>query len=478
MNFKRSFHLNVILFVIILTACQREEFISDSNATLYFSTDTVQFDTIFTTLGSTTKQLLVFNNYDKKIKIKKIELAGNTANFRLNINGFSKNKLTDIEIQANDSMYIFVEITIDPLNKNTPLIVHDSIIFETNGNIQDIDLVAYGQDVQIFNEYTIDSSLTFTNEKPYLIFNSMLVDSLQTLTIEAGSRLHFAKHSRLYVLGSLVVNGTLDEPVVFEGGRLEYMYTDVPGQWEGIWLLRGSAYNKINYAIIKNAIIGLQVDSMMSETEPTLTITNTRIEHVTAIGLYAQGSSVLAANCLFADCGMSSVYLNIGGSYEFYHCTMANHWQLGSRDLPAVLLNNYYKDKNDNYHIRNLNNAYFANCIIHGNRSDGELYLDAYPNEGVFNFKFHNCYIRLNEKQIFTGDTSQFYQCIIRPNLSFKNPYEPDYNYQLDTLSLAKDRADPQIVEENLELLEFDIEGVSRRTTDTLPDPGAFERVE
>ena len=46
--------------------------------------------------------------------------------------------------------------------------------------MQDIDLVAWGQDVHILRDSVIDVSTTWIADKPYLILNYVYVDSLST----------------------------------------------------------------------------------------------------------------------------------------------------------------------------------------------------------------------------------------------------------------------------------------------------------
>ena len=194
----------VNIFVLFLISCEREEIITDPDVRLNFSSDTVLFDTVFTSIGSTTKQLKVYNPYDQKVRISSVYLAiGDESNFRLNINGIRNNNVNDIDIPAKDSIYIFIEVTIDPTGVNTPMVVEDSIIFITNGNQQDVDLLAWGQDMHLINGEII-SSQTWINDKPYLIYNSMMVDTGYTLTIEEGTEIYFHRNSSMLVFGVVV----------------------------------------------------------------------------------------------------------------------------------------------------------------------------------------------------------------------------------------------------------------------------------
>jgi hypothetical protein len=188
------------------------------------------------------------------------------------------------------------------------------------------------------------------------------------LTIEAGAILHFHKNSRLYVAGTIIANGTYDLPIIFQGDRLEDMYEDIPGQWDGIWLMAGSMDNVFNFSEIKNAIIGIQVDTLANLSKPTLLLSNSKIENMTSAGIYAQGSTIEAFNNLITNCGQFAVALTIGGSYEFYHCTIGNYWGFSTRTTPSLLLNNYYVDVNSNIQVRPISKALFGNCIIYGNK--------------------------------------------------------------------------------------------------------------
>ncbi len=315
---KSKFILLIIISFIILFACRKENFIKDDNAKLEFSLDTVLFDTVFTTIGSATKYFKVYNPHDDAINISSINLAsGENSNYRININGTSGTFDKDISISGKDSIFIFVEVTVDP--EKDEMLEHDSIVFITNGNTQDIDLVAFGQDIHLINDSVVDTQ-TWTNEKPYLIYNNMAIAENEILTIEAGTHIHFSRNDTLIVLGTLKVNGTYEEPVIFEGNRLEEDYFDVPGQWYGIWITKLSRNNEINFAEIKNGHVGLTIDSMQNSS-PMLSIHNSKIEHHSLYGIWTRFSSVLATNCLIEDCGICNVSLMLGGWYWFYHCS-------------------------------------------------------------------------------------------------------------------------------------------------------------
>jgi len=475
---KYLIYLIVILSVVVLS-CSEEDFITSPSAKLEFSTDTLAFDTVFTSIGSVTKRFTVHNTHNRSINISKIYLAGgDDSPFRLNINGIQANEASEVEIPSKDSIFIFVEVTVDPTGENNPMVIQDSVMFSTNGNIQNIDLLAYGQDFHLFNGEVIKTQV-WKNDKPYLIYNSLMVDSLENLTIEAGCRIHFHKKASLLVKGTLTVNGTFEKPVYFQGDRLEKIYENIPEQWGswvelesgslymlgGIHFLVGSKDNLINYAVIKNATKGIQADSLGNSPKPVLTISNSRIENMSLNCLDARSTTVVASNCIFANCGSYAVALLFGGTYEFYHCTIANYYAYANRSEVSLILNNYY-EYNDKTYSFDLAKAYFGNCIIYGSNTS-ELSLDN-SGTGAFNYRFDHCLIKTGGKVEI--DESRITGSILEKDPIFKNVSE--YNYAIDSLSPAKNVGSLDVAT----LFPLDLNNVSR-LADSGPDFGALEWV-
>ncbi|MBS2099914.1 hypothetical protein [Carboxylicivirga linearis] len=470
-------HLSTILLFFSLLgfiSCEREFDFRGSEEGLSFSNDTVMFDTIFSSIGSTTQNFRVYNPYNEDLTITNISLAGGEeSNFRINVNGFSDHSVNEIPIRARDSLYIFVDVTINPSGDNEPFIVTDSILFETSQRIQSVKLIAYGQDIVLMKQEWLETQ-HLTKEKPYLIYDYLVVDSAQTVTIDPGARLYFYKDASLLVLGTLNVEGTTEEPVLFASHRLEDWYADVPGQWGYIHLLPGSGQSSFDNAIIRNGLMGILADSV-GENESPIEISNTKIEHISTFGLLAESSVVNMNNGVIGQCGNSSVALTVGGEYEFSHCTFTtNEYLFGSRNGSSIFLNNYYKDENGNTQVIPLKKANFNNCIIYGSflnelDTDFEYRDDEFPEADV-NYKFDHSLLKLDS----TYDTSNeniFVNTITDKAPNFINTEE--YNYQLDTLSPAKDVGKRSIAEQ----FPVDILNMSRLDDDA-PDLGAYERQE
>jgi len=465
----------MILTLGYIFSCKDEKYITSSDVKLRFSVDTVMFDTVFTTLGSTTQNLKIYNRYNQKVLISSIKLAkGERSNFSLNINGVAANEVHDLEIAPFDSLYIFVEVTVDPNGQNLPLVVKDSIVFETNSNQQDVDLVAWGQDFKLIKQQRLKST-TWTNEKPYLVYNYAFVDSNETLTIEQGTKIYFHKDAGLYVKGRIIAKGTVQSPIIFQGDRLEDAYANVPDQWSQILLYSGSKNNEFTNVEIKNGNIGLQIGNIEDEGFATVKLSNTKIQNMAYAGIFALKSEIAAENCLITNCGSFAVALLVGGSYEFTHTTIANYWggySSKARSTPSLLIQNFVsvkKDKPD--YVGDLVKANFGNCIITGNAFDGnELLLDK-RNDALFNYKFDRCILQVADT-FKTSNADHFVNILKGINPKFVDPYNK-FNFELDTLSPAKDSGKVIIAR----LVPLDLKGQDR-LIDKGPDLGALERLE
>lgn len=468
------------MLLIYSSSCNKDfPFNDDPSFRLTFSHDTVLFDTVFTTVGTITKAIKVFNKSNRDVNISRVVLADQTqSNYRINVDGMSGTVFSDVLLRAKDSMWVFVEATIDPTNQNTPLIVQDSILFYTNNNEQKIQLVAFGQDAY-FHYPTVPASENFpvaystvsgvwSNDKPHVIYGFAFVPNDSILIIPSGTKVYMHHNANLVVLkdASLKIYGSLGDEVVFQSDRLDYYYKDLPGMWGRIWLSAGSKDNEINYTIIKNGRVGVHVDTLGNSSNPTLTMTNTIIKNMSAAGLFAQGSSVVAYNCVIANCGEFAILLNIGGKYDFRHCTIGNFWSYNSRQTPSVVLNNYYKDIHNNYQVRDLESAYFGNSIIYGNVSN-EIGLDKYPyGNSIFNYHFDHTLIRTS----LETNSDFFTSCIINQDPTFENTDTLYLN--LKSFSPAIDKGEPSISSG----IFNDIEG-NPRIQGIKPDLGAYEKM-
>jgi hypothetical protein len=460
--------LYILFFPIVLLACNKNDKFTTEISGIEFSTDSLIFDTVFSGIGSATKYFKIYNRSSENIEISEIKLAkGNASKYKINIDGKPSDFETNIRINKKDSLYIFVNVSIN--TNQDALLEQDSIVFSTSNEIKDIKLLAWGQDVHLINGEIIGTT-TWQNDKPYLVYNSMLVDTNQMLRIDPGTKIYFHRGSRMYVAGTLEINGTFEQPVSLQGDRLEEMYSDVPGQWDGIWLMNGSKHNNFNFVNLKNAVVGIQIDTLADINIPTLSISNSRIEHMSFAGIYAQGTTLFASNCLIADCGYYLVGLTIGGSYDFYQCTFANYWQNSFRETPSLLLNNYYTYQNQPI-IRNITHAGFYNCLIWGNR-DNEIFIDAYANQGVLNYVFDHCLMK------YTSD-SKLNANFLNSCLNNQDPLFLDYekyDYRIDALSPAINKASRLSVDAYPVLLNLDLLQHSR-ILDVAPDIGVYEYI-
>lgn len=503
----KNYWLFFTLIILVLATSCRDNFDTvPSTGELSFSKDTVYLDTVFTNIGSSTYNLKVYNKSNKDIYIPNINLErGANSYYRLNVDGVPGKSFQNVEILAKDSLYIFIETTIDYNAVVDPLYT-DKILFDNGNNQQKVDLVTLvqdavfimpnqnpitreidvltldGQPTSIQGRFLLNSELTFTNAKPYVIYGYAAVAANKTLTIDAGAKIHFHANSGLIIdpNATLKINGTLNNGVIIEGDRLEPNFSNIPGQWGTIWLRAGSINNNINYTTIKNGTVGILVNAIGNSISPTLTIKNSKIYNHSTYGILGRNTNILGKNLVVGSAGLSSLACSIGGTYNFTHSTFANYWNNGAdlRQLPTVLVNNFFTYTNaagtEITETRDLIAANFTNCIIYGN-NNVELILDNVSGS-AFNYNFKNNLIRFDDfNNNYTGipeynftDVTHFQNNIINQMPDFRDTSINDFIIGADSAG------NNQASQAEANQIPLDILGVDRTLN---PDIGAYQHI-
>ncbi len=249
--------LLVILCISVgLVSCKKDSFITSPDANLSVNTDTLKFDTVFVTAGSVTKSFKIINDNDQKILLSSVRLMGGISSvFKINVDGTPGPELDNIEIAANDSIYVFAQVNVDPSTSGLPFILSDSIELNYNGNKRFVQLQAWGQNAHFLRNTDITTNATWNNDLPYVILGYLHVAAGKQLLINNGCRIYVHADAPILVDGSLQVSGGSDSAhrVYFQGDRLDDPYRDYPASWPGIFFSASSQDNVFQYAVIKNS---------------------------------------------------------------------------------------------------------------------------------------------------------------------------------------------------------------------------------
>lgn len=495
---------------MLFGSCRKDFGTIQSSGELEFSVDTLLLNRVFDNISSSTQSFKVYNRGKDPITIPNISLGrGENSFYRLNVDGLAGKEFKNIDILGKDSIFIFVEATIDfdQIN-NTEFFYRDSVVFDSGINEQDVKLEALVIDVNLIRpdrtllpdnsfDYEelilgvdpqgenisvrgslLEGNTTFTNEKPYLIYGYVGVPDNAILTIDAGATLYFHENSGIIVEkdATLVVNGQFENEVLFEDDRLEPDLEDVAGQWGVIWLREGSKNNSIDYAIIKNSIIGILIDSS-ANSNPTLTIRNTQIYNTSNFGILGRETNILGENVVVGNNGSSSLACTIGGTYNFTHCTFANYWNSSFRQFPTLLVNNYFNFLDNGSEVietRDLLEANFTNCIIDGNQNI-EFVLDKVDGSN-FNYNIKNSMLKFdtNDPNILNNPLYDFTDATVYQNnvfngmTDFKDVFTNQYIIGQESEANANADVNAAL------LVPFDILNVNRTS---LPDIGAYQHI-
>ncbi len=456
-----------IFLLLLFVSCRKDSFITSADARITITADTLKYDTVFVTAGSVYRTFKIINENNQKLRVSSVKLMGGTTSvYKMNVDGISGTQFNDLEIDANDSLYVFVQVNVNPNAANLPFVLRDSIQVSYNGNNKLVQLEAWGQNAHFFRSKVIAANETWINDLPYVIVGSLTINANQTLTIDKGCRIYVHADAPILVNGTLLANGLKDtaDRIYFRGDRLDDPYKDYPASWPGIFFLQTSKDNVLNYTVIKNAYQAIGLQDPSPNANPKLILNESVIDNAYDAGIISINSSVRARNCLISNCG-KNLFLVKGGDYQFTHCTVATYANqfIEHRD-PVLLLTNFI-NVNNNPVTANLN-AVFRNCIFWGENglvNDEVVVLKNGNTPFNVNFDYNLWKVQtapanITSNQIINNQTPVF------DSIDTQHNY---YDFRLKTGSPAINKGVNAAV-------GIDLDGRSRPVG--LPDLGCFEK--
>ena len=466
MKFTRLFIWTLIsLFGLITTQCISDDISTSSSDLLTFSRDTVSFDTIFTEVGTPTARLIVRNPNSNGVKISHIAFRNPSTRFRLNVDGFSGDSFSDIEIRAKDSIYVFIECYPEEAPSSEPALIEDKLDFVTNGVTQSVQVEAWGQNVTRLSSVTISENTVFTAEQPYVVFDSLIVAPGVKLEIRPGSRILFHDKARMVVRGQLEAIGTPDSVIDMRGDRLDNVlpnvsYDIMAGQWSGLRFAPESYENRMEYVNFRSSSEGLSIDSCGNVQQQKLLLLNSWIHNSQATAFKSSHAWVDAYGTVFSEAANAVVSLT-GGKHTFTQCTLSNNYLFAAITQPLLCLSYLFDVDAPDADINPLMQASFNNCIIYGLADDINC-----PSLAGSNVFLRTCMLKSKG-----SNDDNFIDCIWDADPLFRTIRQDYYfNYRLQAESPAIGAANPMYI---TDICIIDPDGLNRLSGGR-PDLGAY----
>ena len=472
--------LLIVLCACALAGCREYRVSDDPSLQLSFSCDTLRFDTVFTEQGSATAQVMVYNRNKNALVIDRVWLD-NGGTFIANVDGEADlARLTKLQINGGDSLFVFIRVNIDPNSSDAPFIVSDRLNFHlASGSTQSLEMEAYGQNVIRIGSKgcgrTDKSLLTFFSERPYIVYDTLVVSG--NLIFQAGATVYMHRDACIIALGNVSAKGTRDKPVLIRGDRLDRLFENVPylyagGGWNGIYLQAEKKQNwQFDYVDILSGNIGLYCLSTCTGALPKLRMNGCRIHNHTLYGLVLLNTDAQVSNTEISNCASYCLYCS-GGTHTFAHTTVASYF--GSTD---IRIQSVAKEATAAVYIDNLSKTgpatvdTFVNCIITGYQAN-QLVL-ATPFDQYYTGAFIGNYLKTDTLRIPHAHGNTYWTADEQKNV-FRNTYYKYkeyvyYDFHLDSLSAAIGIGD------SIAALPYptDRDGVSRALLK--PDAGCYQ---
>lgn len=450
------------LFVILsffVSCMDDEDYTASPGDILTFSTDSVAFDTIISGEPTHTYRFSVRNNASKAIRITHVGLErGKDSPFVVNVDGIPliDGYAEDFEIASKDSMIVYLMANLPDRDQDEPVSETDQLLFHLESGVcQSMKLTAAGQSIIPLRQHRITGQTVFDQKRPYQIMDSLVVEKGATLTLNPDVRLFFHADAELIVHGTLLVQGTAEQPVVLRGDRLGNMfdgqpYDRIPGQWGGVRLASGSSGNVIRYADIHSGKYGVRVDSS-DISAVKLVLENSVLHNVMQNALDIRMAKVEVGNSQITNAGANCVRVR-GGDVSIVHCTIGRFYIFSGGSGVALDFSNA-----DGPVRLPLHRLYIANSIVTGYQNDEIMGSRSEKYESdAFNYQFVNSL--LNTVRPKDGDLHMVH-CLwdrslpeLTPEVVREQNFVPDFqtdklwfNFDLSSQSQAVGHADSEI---------------------------------
>ncbi|MGL4908249.1 MAG: hypothetical protein ACRC3G_02860, partial [Bacteroidales bacterium] len=424
--------------------------------TLNFSTDTLNFGTVFSPLGSTTFVCKVYNRSEKNLIFDEVRLRqGGKSPFLMIVDGRAGESIKNVRLAKQDSLFILVEV-----KKSSLSILMDEIIFFSRGTELDskLYLEAFAEDVILIESDTLlDHNVIFTSQRPYVLQGDIIIGELASLTLEAGAILYFAREKGIIVNGHLNINGTKTSICQLTHLRSkEDYYSTALREWKGI-VINARGQSIIEYANIKGAETGITImdTSTILNEQKHLTLTKSVVNYC-EYGLHGRQAILNVDNSEITNCSKNAILIE-GGEVRFYNTTVATFSSNSIQyHLSQLSLRNFWLRERDTI-VTSLKEALFAGCIIYGS-NESELNIQQ-TNKQVMDYLFDHCILRVSPN--FNLDSPSFFR-IMTGFPSFLSLSRSDF--RIHSQSIARNANS----KENAKLFPIDLLGNNRLEIDDL----------
>lgn len=324
----------IFAFAVALSfaSCIEDGFTTSPSNQPSFSADTLNIGDVYTAELTQTSRFIVYNRHSKGLNVERVSVKGENAGFfRVNVDGMSGREFSNIEIRANDSIFVFVEAVLPENGTDFPQTVEAELEFLVNGVKSSVVITATGQDITRLKGVVINESTRLSAQKPYRVIDSLVVAENATLTLDPGVKIFFHDKAVLRVKGTIICKGTPEQPIRLTGDRTGEVIPNVSfdimsRQWDGVEIMETSSANQMEYTEISNTTYGVNVFGKAEDVDQKkLTLINCKLRNSGSSVLMAFNASIEAVGCEFAE-GAEGLVVFMGGNHRFDLCTASNHY--------------------------------------------------------------------------------------------------------------------------------------------------------
>lgn len=328
-------HLNIFLATLLLplafTSCMNDGVTTSGSAQPEFSTDTLSLGMMWAGEPSPTAMMRIYNRQSKGIILSRVAVARcSGGDLHLNLDGVGGNEFHDVEIRANDSLFLLAEAVPSPD-------FSASIEITANGMTHTIPVSGRAIAPIVLDNLTVSRDFTIPAGSQVRVSGTVTISQGATLTIGEGTTIYFRDGAGIESEGQVIALGNPGSEVTLRGDRLSNVvpsipFDVIPGQWEGIRFGSSSVGSHLSCVSVVNTCSGI---SLAPEAE--LRLTDCRISNSRTTIISGKDATLTAIGCEFSNACASLLTLD-GGTTTLSRCTLSNHYLFSFPSGAAISL--------------------------------------------------------------------------------------------------------------------------------------------
>lgn len=311
----------LLLGIVWASGCDKGHREGSQGADVYFTVDTVRFDTVMHSTVSSMRKVSLRNDGRREVCVANVRMEGEGASaFHVVVDGVQYEKFGGATIPAGDSVILILTMYTEEYVPDAFEQLDARVVAEVGERAVALPIRGWNAGWSELEAVVAGNVVVPAGGIRY-VPKGTEVQRGATLTLEAGSTLLFGNGASLCVKGKLEARGDAQARVCFLPQRMEPYYMRKPGQWAGVIVEVGSEGLDLLHVDVRGAVTGVEIKGK-TQGGQAVQLENCRVLYSSQDGLrLAGGSEAKVVGSILGQNYRHGLSLE-GAKAELIYCTV------------------------------------------------------------------------------------------------------------------------------------------------------------